>query len=60
MINIIVWLAIGFAAGAIAKALTPQQEGGGWISSIIIGILGAWVGSLLTGIIGLKGLLGTT
>ena len=58
--GIIIWLAIGFAAGAIAKMLTPQQEGGGWISSIVIGILGAWVGNFITGLIGLSNLLGTT
>ncbi|RMG25380.1 MAG: GlsB/YeaQ/YmgE family stress response membrane protein [Bacteroidetes bacterium] len=42
--NVIIWLLIGLAAGAIAKAITPQQEKGGWISSIIIGIIGASVG----------------
>ncbi len=60
MMGIIIWLAIGFAAGTIAKMLTPQQEKGGWISTIVIGILGAWVGSFITGFVGLDNLLDTT
>ena len=48
------WLLIGLAAGAIAKALTPQNEKGGWISSLIIGIIGAWVGNFAAGIIPIR------
>lgn len=44
--GLIVWLLIGLAAGAIAKMLTPQKEKGGWISSIIVGILGSFVGKI--------------
>lgn len=58
--SFIIWLAIGFGAGALAKMLTPQNESGGWVSSIIIGILGAWVGNFITGFLGLSGLFGTT
>ena len=36
--NLLIWIAIGFVAGIVAKALTPQKEKGGYISSIIIGI----------------------
>ena len=48
----IIWLLIGLAAGAIAKMLTPQQEKGGWVSSIIIGIIGSFVGGWIAGMIG--------
>jgi uncharacterized membrane protein YeaQ/YmgE (transglycosylase-associated protein family) len=48
----IIWLLIGLAAGAIAKMLTPQKEKGGWISSLIIGVIGSIVGGWLAGIIG--------
>ena len=58
--SILIWLLIGLAAGAIAKMLTPQKERGGWVSSIIIGILGAWIGDFVTSLIGLNHLLGTT
>ena len=48
-------LLLGLAAGALAKMITPQQEKGGWISSIIVGIIGSFVGRSLGGIIGLSG-----
>ncbi|MCB9048469.1 MAG: GlsB/YeaQ/YmgE family stress response membrane protein [Lewinellaceae bacterium] len=59
--GLIYWLLIGFAAGAIAKMLTPQEEKGGWASSIIIGIVGSVVGGFVAGLIGIasKGLLGS-
>ena len=45
---------IGFVAGAAAKALTPQQEKGGWVSSIIICMVCGVVGGWLAGIIGIS------
>ncbi len=54
----IAWLIIGFVAGAVAKYLTPQDEKGGWISSIIIGIIGSWLGFTLTSVLGITGLFG--
>ncbi|MDX1666200.1 MAG: GlsB/YeaQ/YmgE family stress response membrane protein [Saprospiraceae bacterium] len=56
--GLIYWLLIGLAAGALAKALTPQKEKGGWISSIIVGIIGAVVGGWLAGILGISASLG--
>ena len=59
--GLIFWLLIGFAAGAIAKMLTPQEEKGGWISSIIIGIVGSFVGRIVGGLVGIAstGLIGS-
>ena len=59
--GLIFWLLIGFAAGAIAKMLTPQDEKGGWISSIIIGIVGSFVGRIVGGLVGIAstGLVGS-
>jgi uncharacterized membrane protein YeaQ/YmgE (transglycosylase-associated protein family) len=59
--GLIYWLLIGLAAGAIAKMITPQDEKGGWISSIIIGIIGSFVGGFLGRLIGIysSGLLGS-
>jgi uncharacterized membrane protein YeaQ/YmgE (transglycosylase-associated protein family) len=60
--GLIYWLLVGLAAGTIAKMITPQKETGGWISSIIIGIIGALVGGFLAGVLGIdrifSGLLG--
>ncbi|MCO6490496.1 MAG: GlsB/YeaQ/YmgE family stress response membrane protein [Phaeodactylibacter sp.] len=59
--GLIYWLLIGFAAGAIAKMITPQEEKGGWISSIIIGIVGSFVGRIIGGFVGIAstGLIGS-
>ena len=51
--GIISWLLFGLIAGLIAKALHPGKDPGGWIVTIIIGILGSvvggWVGSAVLG-----------
>ncbi|MBW4688229.1 MAG: GlsB/YeaQ/YmgE family stress response membrane protein [Komarekiella atlantica HA4396-MV6] len=47
--NIIVWVALGLLAGAIANAVYPGYQGGEILSTIILGIIGAFIGgSLLT------------
>jgi uncharacterized membrane protein YeaQ/YmgE (transglycosylase-associated protein family) len=45
--ELIYWAIVGLIAGAGAKAVVPGDEGGGWISSIILGVVGAIVGGLL-------------
>jgi uncharacterized membrane protein YeaQ/YmgE (transglycosylase-associated protein family) len=52
--KLLFWLLIGLAAGAIAKMVTPQEEKGGWVSSIIIGIIGSYVGKIIFGLVGIK------
>lgn len=47
MINIIAWIIFGLIAGAIAKFLKPGADGGGWLSTIIIGIIGSVIGGFL-------------
>lgn len=51
--GIISWLLFGLIAGVIAKALHPGKDPGGWIVTIIIGILGSvvggWIGASLLG-----------
>ncbi len=42
--NIIAWVVLGLLAGAIAKAIYPGYQGGGILSTIILGIIGAFVG----------------
>ena len=41
------WILFGLLAGAIAKAIHPGKDPGGWIVTIIIGILGAIVGGAI-------------
>ena len=38
---------MGLVAGVLAKMITPQKEKGGYISSAIIGLLGAFIGNSL-------------
>ncbi|MEO6285718.1 MAG: GlsB/YeaQ/YmgE family stress response membrane protein [Dyadobacter sp.] len=49
--GIITWIIIGLIAGAIAKAIHPGKDPGGFIVTILIGIagavLGGWISSLL-------------
>ncbi|KUM42084.1 MULTISPECIES: GlsB/YeaQ/YmgE family stress response membrane protein [Micrococcaceae] len=49
--GIIGWIILGLIAGAIAKAIMPGKQGGGWITTILLGIVGAvlggWIGSAL-------------
>lgn len=47
MINIIAWIVFGLVAGAIAKFLKPGQDNYGWITTIIIGIVGSVLGGFL-------------
>jgi len=47
--NIIAWIILGILAGAIAKAIYPGSQGGGFLATMILGIVGAFLGgSLLT------------
>ncbi len=47
------FLLLGLIAGAIAKAILPGKQAGGWLMTLVLGVLGAllggWLGSLLFG-----------
>lgn len=45
--SIIGWIVLGLIAGAIAKAILPGRQGGGWIATLILGIVGALLGGFL-------------
>lgn len=48
------FLLLGLIAGAIAKAILPGRQGGGWFATLLLGVVGAilggWLGSLLFGV----------
>ncbi|MCI4659279.1 MULTISPECIES: GlsB/YeaQ/YmgE family stress response membrane protein [Cryobacterium] len=48
------FLLLGLIAGAIAKAILPGTQGGGWFVTLLLGVVGAilggWLGSLLFGV----------
>jgi len=55
VMSIIGWILLGLIAGAIAKAILPGSQGGGWIITIILGIVGALLGGFLgSAIFGVK------
>lgn len=43
------WIVLGLIAGAIAKAIMPGKQGGGCLTTLLLGVLGAvlggWLGS---------------
>lgn len=45
--GIIAWIIFGLIAGAIAKAIMPGTQGGNWLITIILGIIGAFVGGAI-------------
>ena len=61
--GILSWIILGLIAGAIAKAIMPgtRNEPGGWIMTMVLGVVGAfvggWVGSMFG--IGAGGLFGS-
>lgn len=52
--GIIGWIILGLLAGAIAKAILPGNQGGGWLITLVLGVVGAllggFIGSALFGI----------
>lgn len=45
------FLLLGLIAGAIAKAILPGRQGGGWFATLLLGVVGAllggWLGNVL-------------
>ena len=37
----------GLAAGAIAKLILPGKQGGGWLITLLLGVVGALLGGFL-------------
>lgn len=44
IVSLILWIVIGFVAGYLAKLIMPGPDGGGFILTTILGIVGALVG----------------
>jgi uncharacterized membrane protein YeaQ/YmgE (transglycosylase-associated protein family) len=52
--SFLAFILLGLIAGAIAKAILPGKQGGGWIATLILGVVGAlvggWIGGALFGV----------
>ena len=61
--GILGWIVLGLVAGAIAKLILPGRQGGGWIITLILGVVGAllggWIGSAIFNV-GLEGFFDIT
>ena len=45
------FLLLGLIAGAIAKAILPGKQGGGWFVTLLLGVVGALLGGWLGGLL---------
>ena len=48
------WIVLGLIACVIAKAIKPGKQGGGFLATLLLGVLGAvlggWLGSAIFGV----------
>jgi len=51
---ILQWLLVGLIAGSVAKMISPQNEKGGWLSSLGIGVIGSIAGGFISGLLGFR------
>jgi uncharacterized membrane protein YeaQ/YmgE (transglycosylase-associated protein family) len=47
------WIILGLIAGTLAKWIMPGPDPGGWIVTILIGVVGAFIGGWLGNMIGI-------
>ncbi len=56
--GILSWILLGLVAGALAKWIMPGRDPGGWMITIVIGIVGAMIGGFVAGFFGFGGVDG--
>ena len=56
--GILAWIVLGLIAGAIAKAIMPGRDPGGFIVTALIGIVGAFIGGFIGNMITGSGING--
>ena len=49
--GIISWIILGLIAGALAKLILPGKQGGGWLITLLLGVVGALLGGFLGGLL---------
>lgn len=50
--GLILFLVFGLVVGAIARLIVPGKEPGGWVTSMLIGVVGSFFGGFLGRAIG--------
>jgi uncharacterized membrane protein YeaQ/YmgE (transglycosylase-associated protein family) len=56
--GIIAWIVVGLIAGVLAKLIMPGDDPGGFIMTILLGIVGAFVGGFVVNLLGGAGVSG--
>ncbi len=51
--SLILFLLFGLIVGALARFIVPGREPGGWVISMLIGVVGSFVGGFLGRALGL-------
>ena len=51
LLGLLVWIIVGIIVGAIAKAIYPGHQRGGWLSALILGVVGSFIGGTLATLI---------
>ncbi|MBV9949582.1 MAG: GlsB/YeaQ/YmgE family stress response membrane protein [Myxococcales bacterium] len=51
--HLILFLLFGLIVGAIARLIVPGREPGGWIVSMLIGVVGSFLGGFIGRAVGL-------
>ena len=57
-IGIISWIVVGLIAGILGKLIMPGRDPGGFLLTVVIGMVGAIVGGLLVNLLGGVGVTG--
>ena len=57
-VGIISWIVIGLIAGILGKLIMPGRDPGGFLLTIVIGMIGALVGGFVVQLLGGAGLTG--
>ena len=57
-IGIISWIVIGIIAGILGKLIMPGRDPGGFLITIVIGMVGALVGGFVVRLLGGAGVTG--
>ncbi len=51
--HLILFLIFGLLIGALARLIVPGREPGGWVVSMIIGVVGSFLGGMIGRAVGL-------
>ncbi len=57
-IGVISWIVVGLIAGVLAKLIMPGRDPGGFLLTIVIGMIGALIGGFVVQLLGGTGLTG--